>query len=155
VRWIPWALNLTYSEMLEGVKGTGTRNNGWSGWKLRCNLDGIILIKFCVLCLKVSILATILCIGVILPLNITAECNPEAYEDIEIGNQTCMNTTELNSYEKTTYANIPILVLSANSTWYSKSLFTDAFSKESTAITMRMFAILFVACVIYTYTCGK
>ena len=89
--------------MLEGVKGTGTRNNGWSGWKLRCNLDGIILIKFCVLCLKVSVLATILCIGVILPINFTAECNPAAYEDFDIGSQTCINTTVLNAYQKTTY----------------------------------------------------
>lgn len=52
IRWVPWVLRLSYSEMMEGVNGTGTRNKGWSGSKLRCNLDGVILIKFCVLALK-------------------------------------------------------------------------------------------------------
>ena len=51
--------------MLEGIDGTGTRDNGWSGPKLSCNLDGIILIKYANLCLKVAVLATVLCLGLV------------------------------------------------------------------------------------------
>jgi len=156
LRWVQWALSITYSEMLEGIKGTGTRNNGWSGSNLRCNLDGIVLIKFCVLCLKVSILATVLCICVILPVNFTAERLPFKYDDSQIGEQTYNNTMNLNTYEQTTYANIPYLFTNTNTTWYRiDGLFTNAFTKESTGTTIRMLTILFVAVVLYTYTCGK
>jgi len=109
---------------------------------LRCNLDGIILIKFCVLCLKVSILATVLCICVILPVNFTAEHSPE---------QAYNNT---NTYSQTTFANIPDMFTNTNTTWYRiDGLFTNAFTKETTGITIRMLTILCVAVVLYTYTC--
>lgn len=147
--WIPWALKLSYSEMLEGIEGTGTRNNGWSGTKLRCNLDGIILIKFVNLCLKVSVLATILCICLVLPVNFTANCLSEAYEDID--DFGCENITQLTTFEKTTMANIPQLIYS-NSTWYSPDLFRDAFG-DSTGITMRMLTTMLVCFAIYAYTC--
>lgn len=150
--WIPWALRLSYSEMLEGIEGTGTRDNGWSGTKLCCNLDGIILIKFVNLCLRVAVLATILCVGLVLPANFTAQCVPEAYDDFEEGNRTCYNFTQLTTFEKTTMANIPQLVYSANSTWYSPDLFKNAFG-ESTGITIRMLTTLLVCFAIYTYTC--
>ena len=140
--------------MLEGIEGTGTRNKGWSGSKLRCNLDGIILIKFVNLCLKVSVLATILCVGIVLPINYTAKCVPEAYENINQGNEVCGNLTELTTFEQTTMANIPQLVYHTNSTWYSPDLFTNPFG-ESTGITMRMLTTLLVCFGIYTYTCGK
>ena len=150
--WIPWALRLSYSEMLEGIEGTGTRNNGWSGTKLRANLDGIILVKYVNLCLKVSVLATFLCIGLILPVNYTANCDPEAYEGTdEVG---CANFTSLTSFEKTTIANIPEIARSPNATWYSPDLFKDAFG-ESTEITMRMALTMLVCFAIYAYTCGK
>jgi hypothetical protein len=150
--WIPWALKLSYSEMLEGIEGTGTRNNGWSGTKLRCNLDGIILIKFVNLCLKVSVLATILCIGLVLPVNFTANCVSEAYEDID--EFVCENITQLTTFEKTTMANIPQLIYNDNSTWYSPDLFKDAFG-DSTGITMRMLTTMLVCFAIYAYACGK
>ena len=152
IRWVPWVLRLSYSEMMEGVTGTGTRNKGWSGSKLRCNLDGVILIKFCVLALKVSILATFLCMVVILPINYTATCNPE--HAIE-GQAVCGNETIKNGYEQTTYANIPTLFYGANTTWYHYDAFIQPFQNESADTTFRMFAILFVAFAIYIYTCGK
>lgn len=155
MRWIQWASSLTYSEMLEGIEGTGTRNNGWLGSKLRCNLDGVILIKYCVLCLKVSILATILCIFVILPINFTADqCNQDAYDDdTQIEEGICSNTTDLNVYEKTTYANIPSIT---NITFSFNYVFTSPFTnKDAIGTTLRMIAILVVAFVLYTYTCRK
>jgi len=150
--WIPWALRLSYSEMLEGIEGTGTRNDGWSGTKLRCNLDGIILIKFVNLCLKVAVLATVLCLCLVLPVNFTAKCVAETYEDFDEGLKSCLNMSEFTTFEKTTMANIPQLVSSTNSTWYSPDLFKNAFG-ESTEITMRMFTTLLVCFAIYAYTC--
>ena len=151
--WISWALNLSYSEMLEGIDGTGTRNNGWSGPKLSCNLDGIILIKYANLCLKVAVLATVLCLGLVLPVNYTAGC-PDSYEVTDEGSRVCSNITQLTSFEKTTMANIPELVYGDNSTWYSPEIFHTAFG-DSTGVTMRMLTTLLVCFVIYTYTCGK
>jgi hypothetical protein len=52
LQWIPWALKLTYKEMLEGILGTGTRKNGWPGAMLKCNLDDIIVLKFHALCFR-------------------------------------------------------------------------------------------------------
>lgn len=153
INWIPWSLRLSYSQMMEGVKGTGTRNCGWSGSNLRCNLDGVILIKFCVLCLKVSVLATFLCIIVILPVNYTASCNPTDYDTIDIGQSICENRTEYNNYGKCTYANIPKVYLGQNYTWYSHQVFIDPFRNGSSGTTFRMIAILAVACILYIYTC--
>ena len=152
--WIPWALNLTYAEMLEGIDGTGTRDNGWSGSKLRCNLDGIILIKFVNLCLKVAVLATVLCLGIVLPVNFTAQCVPGIYDDFDEGQKFCNNITQLTTFEKTTFANIPDLVYGDNSTWYSPDIFKNAFG-DATGITMRMLATMMACFAIYTYTCGK
>eukprot|EP00536_Pseudo-nitzschia_multiseries_P011223 jgi/Psemu1/289570/fgenesh1_pg.371_\ len=150
--WIFWALQLSYSEMLEGIEGTGTRKDGWSGPKLRCNLDGIILIKFVTLCLKVSVLATILCVGIVLPVNFTAVCVPGQYPSITEGLRICGNTTNVTTFEKTTFSHIPSLIYYSNSTWYSADLFTNAFS-ASTGITLRMLTTVLVSFVIYTYTC--
>ena len=100
--WIPWTLSLSYKEMLEGIDGTGTRKNGWSGSFLKSNLDGVIVCKFNSLCFKVSCLATFLCVLVTLPLNYTAGCDPRVS-----GADVCKNITGLTDFEKTTLANIP------------------------------------------------
>lgn len=138
--------------MLEGVQGTGTRNKGWSGTKLRCNLDGIILIKFVNLCLKVSVLATILCIGIVLPINYTAPCVSE--QGISQTYDICQDSANATAFEMTTFYNIPELVYQTNSSWYSPDLFKNAFG-DSTGITMRMLTTLLVCFAIYTYTCGE
>lgn len=44
--WIFWVMGLSYEQLLEGVRGTGTRNGGMDGSMLRINLDGIILLRF-------------------------------------------------------------------------------------------------------------
>ena len=44
--WIRWSMSLTYDTMLNGVPGTGTRKDGLEGSMLRCNMDGIVLIRY-------------------------------------------------------------------------------------------------------------
>lgn len=44
--WIPWIMSLSYEQLLKGVPGTGTKNNGMRGNMLKVNLDGIVLIRF-------------------------------------------------------------------------------------------------------------
>jgi hypothetical protein len=62
------------------------------------------------LCLRVSFLATIIAIGIILPLNLTAQCFKTDESD-ESGSALLCNPTNysLTDYEQTTLANIPSL----------------------------------------------
>jgi hypothetical protein len=166
LRWIPWALNLSYTEMLEGIAGTGTRSSGWSGAMLKCNLDGIVMVKFHALCLRVAIFASILCCVITLPLNYTAPCDP-----LLQGVSICANITDLTSFEQTTLANIPPM---GTTTSYNSledgaeesqagderlSLFGTQSLKQyflsSTGITSRLFGVVLVAWCIYIYACGK
>jgi hypothetical protein len=159
IRWIPWALNLSYTEMLEGIPGTGTRRNGWSGPMLKCNLDGIIVMKFHGLCLRVAVFATILCCVVILPLNYTAECDEKA-----VGASVCAGMTNLTDFEKTTLAHIPAMDFSEGSETtdadgeftvdYVRNVFKEYFS-TAPGITSRLFGVVIVAWCIYIYACSK
>eukprot|EP00529_Nitzschia_sp_RCC80_P006547 CAMPEP_0113523150 /NCGR_PEP_ID=MMETSP0014_2-20120614/45558_1 /TAXON_ID=2857 /ORGANISM="Nitzschia sp." /LENGTH=1639 /DNA_ID=CAMNT_0000421233 /DNA_START=235 /DNA_END=5154 /DNA_ORIENTATION=- /assembly_acc=CAM_ASM_000159 len=143
--WIPWALNLTYLQLMEGIPGTGTRDGGWSGPTLKCNLDGIVLLKFHSLCLKVSILATVLCLGVVLPINYTAPCNPDIH-----GAVTCQNITQLTDFESTTLAHIPPVENVENDS--AREFFQNTFRGDPST-TMRLLAIVACAYIIYTYAC--
>ena len=67
-------MNLSYDDMLSGVPGTGTRDDGYAGALLRVNLDGIVLLRFHALCLKVSLFCVMVALGLLLPLNYTAQC---------------------------------------------------------------------------------
>jgi hypothetical protein len=67
--WIPWVMSLTYATMLSGVPGTGTREKGLSGLMLKVNLDGIVLMRFHHLCLRVCSLAVFLYVLVALPVS--------------------------------------------------------------------------------------
>jgi hypothetical protein len=102
--WITWAVRLKYIDMLVGIPGTGTRKNGWSGPPLKANLDAVIAMRFQSLQVKVSILTTVLCMFMLLPLFITSTCDP-----IELGLQSCINQQNLTSFEQTTIANVPAL----------------------------------------------
>lgn len=150
LRWVPWALRLTYVEMMEGIPGTGTRSDGWSGANLRCNMDSIIMLRFHSLCLRVAVLATILCLGIVLPVNLTAPCDPEL-----VGEDICYNITNLTNFDKTTLANIPQLSLpNEPSTGGIGRYFGRAFH-GSPGLTMRLVTIVWVAFAIYTYACGE
>jgi hypothetical protein len=167
LRWVPWALSLSYKEMLEGIPGTGTRSNGWSGAMLKCNLDDIVVIKFHALCLRVAIFATILCLVITLPLNYTAPCDP-----LRQGVSVCANITDLTNFEQTTLANIPPMELASSSgveggaedsqaeddgggiRYFFAFSFREYFLNFP-GITSRLFAVVLVAWCIYTYACGK
>jgi hypothetical protein len=82
--FIVWATRLTYRRGLQGIPGTGSRNNGWAGPTLKWNLDGVILLKYHRMLMKISLLATLLCLLVLLPAFSTAECDPQL-----LGLRTC------------------------------------------------------------------
>eukprot|EP00587_Corethron_hystrix_P004932 CAMPEP_0113302754 /NCGR_PEP_ID=MMETSP0010_2-20120614/3452_1 /TAXON_ID=216773 ORGANISM="Corethron hystrix, Strain 308" /NCGR_SAMPLE_ID=MMETSP0010_2 /ASSEMBLY_ACC=CAM_ASM_000155 /LENGTH=415 /DNA_ID=CAMNT_0000156631 /DNA_START=400 /DNA_END=1644 /DNA_ORIENTATION=- /assembly_acc=CAM_ASM_000155 len=106
IGWVWWSLRLSYDEMLQGVRGTGTRENGRSGDLLKVNMDAIVLFRFHAVGLRVSALATVLAVCVILPLNWTAECGA----DVSGENLFCVKEQRQdvpNSYERTTLNHIP------------------------------------------------
>ncbi len=168
ISWIPWTLGLSYQQMLEGIPGTGTRRNGWSGSMLRCNLEGIVAIKFHALCFKVAIFATVLCMTIILPINVTAECQPSIS-----GAAICTNITRLTNFESTTLAHIPPMdfvdasSIATSSTTSNGDVHSPRFSSEfivaslesyfwtSPGITSRLFVIVIVSWAICIYTCSK
>ena len=118
--WIPWTLRQSYETLLQGIPGTGTRQGGHTGSLLRCNLDAIVLLRFHAVGLKVSAVATLLCLGLLFPLYWTSECH-----DVQSGgsdantedpDSTTTNwrydacafeTNNLTGYEQTTIANVP------------------------------------------------
>eukprot|EP00980_Cylindrotheca_fusiformis_P021063 scaffold8070_cov117-Cylindrotheca_fusiformis.AAC.11 len=74
--WVKWVMNLSDETLLRGVPGTGTREDGLQGSLLHVPLDSIVLLRFHALGRKVSLLATVLCIVLLMPLYITTP-NPE------------------------------------------------------------------------------
>ena len=130
--------------MMRGIPGTGTRNQGRSGPLLKTNLDGIINLRFHVLCLKVSWVSTVLCMGMLLPLNLTATCNPET-----IATSMCEEVNSLTDFERTTLAHIPSIepqTIKANQRY-------PELSGEFIEIVRRLYAIVVVAWILSFYTC--
>ena len=79
--WIGWTLGLTYDTMLRGVPGTGTREDGMSGMLLRVKLDGIVLLRFHTMAMKVAGLATVLLLSIILPAYTTGQCHSRSFAE--------------------------------------------------------------------------
>lgn len=99
--WITWTLGLSYDTLLNGVPGTGTRQQGLSGSLLRVNLDGIVLLRFHAVCLRVTVLACILFGCVLIPCYYSAQCfNDDCVEN---------DAYNLTNYQRTTLANVPNL----------------------------------------------
>jgi len=131
--WIQFVLSLSYDELLSGVRGTGTRDGGMGGNLLKVNLDGIVMLRFHSLCLRVSILVCALTLGIVLPLNWTGRCYGKEKED---------DDCQLTNYEQTTFENIPAindediqLIISSND------------------IRFRVFTFVLVSWVICFYVC--
>lgn len=107
--------------MLSGVPGTGTRDDGYAGALLRVNLDGIVLLRFHALCLKVSLFCVMVALGLLLPLNYTAQCYnflnvEDATDDVSIDTETtiseeCRSNSINNDHNAITALNgiIPIM----------------------------------------------
>lgn len=107
--WIPWVMSLSYDTLLQGVPGTGTRKHGTEGSMLNVNLDGIILLRFHALCLRISALATVLFLVFLLPNYISAQCYRLSEEEAQGLPQCASSVYNLTNYEQTTIANIPTL----------------------------------------------
>ena len=146
--WISWSRKLSYPDLMAGIPGTGTRNKGLAGPPLRVNLDGIIMLKYHVLLLKISVLATILCLLIVLPLNLTADCDVNV-----LGSGTCDLTDGLTDFESTTIANIPPLRYNSSNTDSDDVTHVQKVWVDNT--TARYLGIALVALVIYWYTCRE
>jgi hypothetical protein len=102
VTWFLWARKLTYPAGMEGIPGTGTRDDGWSGPTLKMNLDGVILLKFHRMLFKIGVLATLLCCGILLPTYTTSVCDPEIVTERE-----CQRLASLTDFENLTISHVP------------------------------------------------
>ena len=142
--WVPWVMKLTYANMLGGVPGTGTRDGGLSGLMLKVNLDGIVLIRFHHLCFRVSSLAVLLYILIVLPVFKTAQCS------IVSGDFDSPRCLEQNftGYQRFTIENVAdnIFEEELNATGYHR-LFTGYFLA-------RLYTVVFVSWIITCYTCA-
>ena len=144
--WIWWVNSISYETLLRGVPGTGTRSGGLDGILLKVNMDGIVLLRFQSLCLKLCVLITALFIFVILPLNLTARCN---YEESPGAPVSCFNRTQTNltNYDTTTLANIPDLAGGTNS---GINVFVDG---EHASTLLRLYIIVLCTWIVYFVTC--
>jgi len=152
--WIRWAHNISYQEMLEGVPGTGTRKGGLEGIMLKVNLDGIVLLRFYALCLRISIFITVVSLGIVLPLNLTGQCTngQSCFKDED----ECRNTASSDitncygNYDITTLANIsPLTNITTNFAVNWDHVFT--FEKAGTF--GRLYGIVLCTWFITYYAC--
>eukprot|EP00533_Pseudo-nitzschia_delicatissima_P009379 CAMPEP_0116084330 /NCGR_PEP_ID=MMETSP0327-20121206/3747_1 /TAXON_ID=44447 /ORGANISM="Pseudo-nitzschia delicatissima, Strain B596" /LENGTH=1201 /DNA_ID=CAMNT_0003575273 /DNA_START=88 /DNA_END=3693 /DNA_ORIENTATION=+ len=162
--WICWAMSLRYIDLLSGIQGTGTREQGKSGPTLRTNLDGIVLMRYHVLQFKVSLVATVLGMFMLLPLYYTSVCNP-----LLSGVNVCRELAELTDFEQLTIANVVPhyrmeIVLQNGTTealnpYYNNQTLNDLDLINSIKwnwlpnITERYFACMLTTLVITLYTC--
>ncbi len=102
VTWFLWASRLTYPAGMEGIPGTGTRDDGWTGPTLKMNLDGVILLKFHRMLFKIGVLATLLSCGVLLPTYTSSVCDPDIVTEHE-----CRRLASLTDFENLTIAHVP------------------------------------------------
>jgi len=159
--WIPWVLSFSYKELLEGVPGTGTRKHGMEGSMLKVNLDGIILIRFHALCLRVAFVATLFGVGVILPLNFTAQCFTE--EDKALDKCTEIGNYTLTNFEQTTIHNVAELKIysdfegngDADNSLWAAAIFGSSgklFDKRSSYDLGRLYATVVFSWLLIWYT---
>ena len=175
--WIPWSLKLRYQDLLHGIPYTGTRHDGKQGPLLKCTLDGIVLIRMHEVGLKISFVATILCLCIILPLTITAKCKTESHIPISPQTNISSSASVLSDDSggsrylaetlgnNTTYDGIDGICKGRNANLTNYGITTiahipslefytaddeDLFSYD---INFRLYVIVGVAWVIYAYTC--
>lgn len=105
------------------------------------------------LCLRVSFLATIIGVGLILPLNLTARCFKDECSSEQIG------AYNLTDYESTTIANIPTLFdsfedVNESSSWWWNLIGNSLpkFSKDYDAYLGRLYAVVGFSWILVGYT---
>ena len=110
---------------------------------------------FPALCLRVSILATLIGVVAILPLNLTARCFD--LDDTEYLTSNC-NTTLYNitNYEQTTLSNIPSLDIGTNNNqnwlhgWFGSSV--TIFGSDSSSYLGRLYAVVVFSWILVGYS---
>jgi hypothetical protein len=171
--WVKWVMSLSDETLLRGVPGTGTREGGLKGSLLHVTLDSIVLLRFHALGRKVATLATILCLGLLLPLYMTtpkqdllplSQYNNTALSSISLnctklknGTQFCdsadsanTNTTSFlqhpqqNYYRRTTLGNVPNL--------YYLSQHPNSYLVPKDSIKFRLRAAVLVVWLVTIYT---
>jgi hypothetical protein len=143
--WIPWTLSLSYDTMLSGVPGTGTREGGLSGSMLKATLDGVVLIRFHAMCLRISALATFLFVVILMPVYLSAQCYGSSDEE-EVSSGGCTRAEyNLTNYEKTTLANVPSLMSDGDDAY--KTIFSPGYDGT--------LARLYAVCFCFWILCGK
>jgi hypothetical protein len=167
--WIPWVLSLDYHTLLDGVPGTGTRQHGQTGSLLKCQLDAIVMLRFHAIGLKLSLLVTVLCLFIVLPVYWNSECYFQ-YDSLPGCQQhsssttTTVTTATLNSnnstsstlyhhyltnYGRTTIANVPSLGASAgNENEYPDQ---DSDHDPQTIILVKLYAVCIIFGIISAY----
>jgi Calcium-dependent channel, 7TM region, putative phosphate/Late exocytosis, associated with Golgi transport len=110
--WIPWTLSLSYDTLLHGIPGTGTRQEGRAGSLLNVNLDGIVLLRFVAMCLRVCCLAALLFVFFGIPIYLSAQCYAPQGDGNVSYSTTCDSTSyNLTNFERTTIYNVPTIEL--------------------------------------------
>lgn len=143
--WIMWVMKLTYGTMLRGIPGTGTRQGGLAGSLLSVNLDGIVLLRFHHLCLRVSMLATVLYLTIVLPIYATAQCSRIKGDDTTLR---CQEST-LTDYQRLTLANIPVLDFPKPDS--VGDLIASWFVPAHDGAMARLYAVVLVAWIVTSY----
>lgn len=100
--WFQWAMSLSYDTLLDGVPGTGTREEGLKGHMLKVNLDGIVIMRYHNMGLKLSFFGSILYLFIIMPMYTTARCS---FLQGDLDTPECTNAT-LTDYEQVTLHNV-------------------------------------------------
>ncbi|GMI38315.1 hypothetical protein TeGR_g13434, partial [Tetraparma gracilis] len=100
-------MRLSFAEMVAGIPGTGTRGGGGRGPPLAMNLDAVVFLRFHEMCLRFTAIATVISVGLMLPLNYTV-CPPdEDPKDPPDPNRDPSCPANLTNYDRTTLANLP------------------------------------------------
>ena len=167
--WISWTLELSYDTMLHGVPGTGTRQDGITGSLLTVNLDGIVLLRFTAMCLRVCCLAAVLFVFFGIPIYISAQCYSEQGSIFIVDNSTTTMTNDSNifatiataetsppsstcdsnsynltNYERITIYNVPTIYLQNP----KNTIFTP-----NDGILWRLYSIVFCFWIVVAYLC--
>jgi len=153
IGWIAWVMKMPYDTMLNGIPGTGTRKKGLAGRMLQVNLDGVVMLRYHLVGFRLTLLITVLALGVILPVNLTANC----YSADAGLSDTCIDpsnqTKVLTDFERTTIANISPLSNVTSLDLLSKDTYqTNWWWKAGKDhILLRLYAIAFSTWFVYLY----
>ena len=165
VTWLLWTYRITYPQGLDGIPGTGTRNNGWSGPTLKWNLDGVILLKYHRMLCKISVIASLLCVFILIPAYSSATCDPNT-----LGIATCEAMWNLTDFENLTISHVPDKVWHPSNYTINATLPNGTFIEVPpqsdlvnpiegkiwvSEVSSRTFLVCFCCLIIYFYTCCK